>query len=90
MYSTLYIEQYFYGSLLSSLIIDTFWHFHNHPVKCFGHTHLNKEDKFRPEAHHAHVHTWQPRRDSSVRPKARSNISNSSSVASSSIFAKSS
>ena len=47
MYSTLYIEQYFYGSLLSSLIIDTFWHFHNHPVKCFGHAHLNKEDKFR-------------------------------------------
>ena len=51
MYSTLYIEQYFYARLLSSLIIDTFWHFHNHPVKCFGHTHLNKEDKFRPEAH---------------------------------------
>ena len=35
-------------------------------------------------------HTWHPRRDSSVRPKARSNMSNSSSVASSSIFAKSS
>ena len=56
MYSTLYIEQYFYGSLLSSLIIDTFWHFHNHTVKSFSHAHLKKEDKFRPEAHHAHVH----------------------------------
>ena len=45
MYSTLYIEQYFYGSLLSSLIIDTFWHFHNHTVKSFSHANLKKEDK---------------------------------------------
>ena len=75
--------------IVSSLVVDTLWYFNNHSVEFFCHTNLTRASLGGKMVLDCSC-TWHPRRDSSVSPKARSNMSNSSSVASSSILAKSS